>query len=1271
MTLISDVVISKLTKLQKYPGKVLDANGNPIEILGQAKAQIVTPVGCFHTKVLIFKKAGAKHDMLLGMNVLKNAVIDFKRNKLSFSFNNNVTEVVRSNTDTVQIHIDSDNLQGDVLQSALITSPITDPCSSTALQSESESSRRPRDVEVKPDVGAAASKQVLRQADQTDMAGDCITKHFNVHLNGDLTIPKNSVTCASVAVNKQLRNGAEVFMHRNQMKHDIALAGVLSKVEGNMITINVSNFSDKQVTLKKGTILSTAEYITSESALIACTNVGNDNETNAAKANSLTADEPKRPVTATDIKCDDPNQTQEVLEIINTYRDACWLPGERLGMYKGDQLRINLTKDEVINKPPYRVPHVYQGKLTETVKEMLDEGTISRSKSSFNSPLIVVKQKQKVRFVLDYRLLNSASKGLSYPLPRIGDMLNSLGEAVHVSTLDLKDAYHQCEVHPDDREKTAFTVGNAKYEFNRIPFGLQAAPAFFARIVNEILFDVLGPQCLAYMDDIILFSKDAKQHLKTLETVLHKLSDAGIKVNAQKCHFFADTITFLGYQLTTNGLTMNSEKLKAIQEMPEPKNKKQLQALLGVLNYYRLFIANFATIAEPLHTLLRKEAKFIWTPVQSAAVTALKDKLSCAPILKFPDYSKEFHIYTDASDYGIGAILSQEYKGIMHPISCISRTLNQAQRNYSVTKKEALALVYALEQFRHIILSFPIQVHTDHKPLLGALKKPTKDECLQRWALLIQEYNINLQYVEGRSNCFADTLSRMPVTIDENEDIVKKLDDDLNVRNINCMTTDLQDYIPEKAPWTEAELRGKQQKDVSCLKLYDRLRNDQSQDTKGVPAEHLLNSRIIKGIVYVLRTITRGNLTDEHLVPYIPDSLMKEAFKLLHNDTTAGHKGPERTLKLFIRNFYNANERKIINELCNECEQCVKAKAHPKSVPISKYPIPIRPFHTVSTDILGPLRITESGNQFVLTFRDYTTRYTVLYPLQHKDTDSIINALRNLFSNYGSCHVLISDNASEYLSTKLSQFLKYYNVKKTEIAPYHPASQGLSERINREIAKLLRIYTSELSINDWDKLLPTIQLTINNTFNSSILESPFFALYGYDSSSVTFAPSKMQYSEDELHQHMRRIRDVRTHCRDSLLKAQATFTDYTNAKRKDKDIHIGQRVYAKLPRQNRRKLDLPVSGPFLVKASKGKAWVLHDVQTGQTFVTHPDYIIARNDPVQGTHTTNPSGIPANGPISSSSNPGDPSDDPAATDVQAPPANPGRRQQPARACKKPP
>lgn len=370
MTLISDVVISKLTKLQKYPGKVLDANGNPIEILGQAKAQIVTPVGCFHTKVLIFKKAGAKHDMLLGMNVLKNAVIDFKRNKLSFSFNNNVTEVVRSNTDTVQIHIDSDNLQGDVLQSALITSPITDPCSSTALQSERESSRRPRDVEVNPDVGAAASKQVPRQADQADMAGDCITKHFNVHLNGDLTIPKNSVTCASVAVNKQLRNGAEVFMHRNQMKHDIALAGVLSKVEGNMITINVSNFSDKQVTLKKGTILSTAEYITSESALIACTNVGNDNETNAAKANSLTADEPKRPVTATDIKCDDPNQTQEVLEIINTYRDACWLPGERLGMYKGDQLRINLTKDEVINKPPYRVPHVYQGKLTETVKEM-------------------------------------------------------------------------------------------------------------------------------------------------------------------------------------------------------------------------------------------------------------------------------------------------------------------------------------------------------------------------------------------------------------------------------------------------------------------------------------------------------------------------------------------------------------------------------------------------------------------------------------------------------------------------------------------------------------------------------------------------------------------------------------------------------------------------------------------------------------------------------------------------------------------------------------
>ena len=260
----------------------------------------------------------------------------------------------------------------------------------------------------------------------------------------------------------------------------------------------------------------------------------------------------------------------------------------------------------------------------------------------------------------------------------------------------------------------------------------------------------------------------------------------------------------------------------------------------------------------------------------------------------------------------------------------------------------------------------------------------------------------------------------------------------------------------------------------------------------------------------------------------------------------------------------HVNERSLINQYCDDCELCIKAKKIPKKVPILRFPILIRPFDTITSDILGPLRITEEGNQYILTIRDYTTRYTILFPLRHKDTDAIIGALRHVISNYGSSRMMVTDNAQEYKANNLAKFLQYYNTKKVQIAPYHPSSQGLAERINLEVAKLLRIFINQHATNDWDKLLPVIQLTINNTYNSSIQETPFFALFGYDSGTVTLSPPKLNYGEDDLTQHMQRVSNVRKHCHEKLLQAQAAYTEYTNAGRHTKSFEVGQRVYAKL-----------------------------------------------------------------------------------------------------------
>ena len=243
-------------------------------------------------------------------------------------------------------------------------------------------------------------------------------------------------------------------------------------------------------------------------------------------------------------------------------------------------------------------------------------------------------------------------------------------------------------------------------------------------------------------------------------------------------------------------MTMCNDRVSAISNIPLPSNKRQLQSFIGMVNNFRIFVRNFATIAEPLYNLLRKNVRFQWTQSQTQAVNILKERLANAPIVKFPDYGLPFHLHTHASETGIGAVLLQEHNGVLHPVSYISKTLNNAQRAYPTTKKEALALVFALESFRHLVLDFQVTVYTDHKPLIGALRKPTKDECLKSWSILIQEYKINLVYLEGKRNIFADTLSRLPEPA--TADINKQLTDELLRQSLFCNT--LNEYISEKIP---------------------------------------------------------------------------------------------------------------------------------------------------------------------------------------------------------------------------------------------------------------------------------------------------------------------------------------------------------------------------------------------------------------------------------------------------------------------------------------
>ena len=1166
VSLISEKLI-KNEKLEPYTKKVQDASGNAIPIIGKLKVTLSTPDGAFAGTLLVYSaKCTLKVNAILGTNILKYASINLYDKQIRFSEGRPAGDCVEpTSSSSTTVKIISNKIFNDS-QHARSTHGLCED------ERESEST---------------------------------IKQCINVHLTEELELKENSVTVTTIkTAQKLLRENSTVMLKCSESKRGIVVSNAISVVQNGEIAVNIINITDEKITLKKGSQLCEATLL-------------NETEINTISVHKAKKKvSPLRKLTKEDINCRDSEMTHKMVELLNEFRQVCWLEGEPLGHYTGDALEIELKeKDLVTNKKPYRIPHAKQEKLDIEIADMLEKGVISRSKSHFNSPLIIVpKPNGQIRPCIDYRALNKNTVPITFPIPRIADLLNSLSTTKVISSLDLASAYHQCDIKTEDRYKTAFTVGATKYEFNKVAFGLTSSPGFFSRVVNETLYDILGANVICYMDDVMVFTKDSDTHLKKIRDVLVKLSEANLKIKVVKCKFFANSVKFLGYDITTAGMTMDKDRTESLKAMPYPQDKRQLQSFLGAVNYFRCFVRNFADLAEPLYSLLRKDVRFNWNERHNEAVDKLKHNLCNKPILKFPDFGKPFFVHSDASLVGIGACLLQEHEGILHPVSYVSRCLSEPQRNYSTTKREALALVFALEQFRYLILSYPVTVFTDHLPLLGIITKPTKDATITRWALLVQEYAVNIKYLPGKDNVFSDALSRLVDVENSCESLPEELDDKLIgkiavIDNKESEDDVLNSYLPVKVPWTESELKAAQNEDEKCKEIRSWLKDPNNDSLK------LKNFRILKGIIYVQRSIKRSKFNYMFLVPYVPDKLMKLAFKVIHDEATAGHKSFERTIKLFQKNFYNHQEGKQILALCKSCEWCIKAKAQPKPIPSGEYPIPEQPFQTVSSDILGPLPLTEGGNQYIITFRDFTTRYTVLIPLEHKSADSVVNALRQVISHYGSCEVLLTDNAREYTSDKLRKFCTFYNIRKTEITPHRPSSNGLAERINSEVTKLLRIYTQQLATDDWDELLPVIQLTINNTLNVSLGDSPFFTLYGYDSPTVTLNPPKIDYQNDELSDRLKRIKLIRKHCRENLLKAQHKYTLETS-ERPTKPIQMGQRVYAKLTKQiPKLKLDLPVSGPFTVTGKKGKAYYIRSQELGE-FLVHPDeLILSQGEPV--------------------------------------------------------
>lgn len=448
--------------------------------------------------------------------------------------------------------------------------------------------------------------------------------------------------------------------------------------------------------------------------------------------------------------------------------------------------KIRLKTDTPIKQRYYPRNPAMQSVINEEIDRMLAEDIIEPSTSPWSSPLVLIKKPTgKYRVCVDLRRVNQCSEKDAYPLPQINSILDKLREAKYISTIDLRNGYWQVPLEESSRPITAFTIpGRGLFQWKVMCFGLHSAPATFQRLLDEVIGPEFEPYAFAYLDDLIMVSKDFDQHLDLLKSVFQRLRNAGLQMNVEKCNFCQQKLKYLGHIVDENGISTDPEKVQSIVDFPTPKSAKGVRSFLGLASWYRKFVPDFARISAPLTKLLKKHSKEVWGEAQTNAFNILKEKLTSAPILTCPDFSKTFLLQVDASNEGLGAALSQQSDNQESVIAFASRLLSDSEKKFSTTEKECLALVWATRKFRPYLEGYRFTAITDHQALkwLMSLDKPSGR--LARWILELQQLDFDIQYRKGAMHKVPDALSRYPTCTDTD-----RIEDE---RVLNCATTNKQ-----------------------------------------------------------------------------------------------------------------------------------------------------------------------------------------------------------------------------------------------------------------------------------------------------------------------------------------------------------------------------------------------------------------------------------------------------------------------------------------------
>ena len=730
---------------------------------------------------------------------------------------------------------------------------------------------------------------------------------------------------------------------------------------------------------------------------------------------------------------------------------------------------INLTCEQPISTPPYRLSPQRRSILEKEIEQMIDDNIIEECDSPFAAPVVMVpKRTGGYRVCVDFRKLNSVTVPDRYPLPRIDDVLHAAQQCFFMSTMDLKSGFWQVPVREGDKDKTAFVTPFGLYRFLRMPFGLRNSPATFQRLIDRFKAGLPDVCILAYMDDLIVLSGTFAQHLNDLQLVFDRLKVFRLSANRQKCVFACSQIKFLGHIIANGGISPDPEKISAITCMAPPVDVKQLMSFLQTCSWFRRFIPGFSGVAEPLTRLTRKKAQWVWDAAQVEAFEKLKQLLTTAPLLRQADPTLPYVLKTDASAYAIGACLLQGEDADERPVEYASRLLTAPERNYTTTEREALAIVFGVQKFRGYLEGARVVVASDHQPLKWLMTLKSPSGRLARWALLLQSFDLQVNYIPGKSNVVADTLSRPPLN-----------DDDVNVCPVEV-------NLPRVSA---SELRTEQLKDEVIEKIV--------MDIEGNNEEEL-KRWLDRGYIMTGGLLYRYNPDSESCEPQlvVPKQKVGEVLAECHDSALAGHPGVERTIDRVTRRYFWSTLRKDVRHHVQSCVECQRYKAsNMKPAGLLQTPVMAQRFESLAMDLYGPLPKTPDGKRWVFAVEDTATRWLELFPLEKATAEACAKCLVDeVILRYGTPRKVISDNGTQFVGEVMQQVAYCLGFTQVLTPLYYPAANP-EERRNRELTVQLSILV-EREHDMWSAALPTVRFAMNNAVHAAVGKTPAYLSFG-------------------------------------------------------------------------------------------------------------------------------------------------------------------------------